>query len=251
MTEENDEQREASIVEDTSAEDVSEETASQELESPELESTVEALMSQIRQTVEDTVGVESHLAELEKRLADMRAQLDETERQSAEHFDAWQRSQATFANFRKRMEAEHSTLRETANAGLLTRLLPILDDFKRAFEIMPEEYKDDPWFEGMRMIRQKLQTILGNHNVKAIEIEPGVPFDPKYHEAVLLQEVEGFEEDQIVAEVETGYMMGDRILRPSRVVVAKAPSKAPKTTAEVEAIDEAAEEPDTEETREV
>ena len=77
-------------------------------------------------------------------------------------------------------------------------------------------------------------------NVRPIQLQSGDPFDPKYHDAVLYQEVEGFEEGQIVAEIETGYMLGDRVLRPSVVVVAKGVAR-PEPTPEPADEDVAAE----------
>jgi molecular chaperone GrpE len=75
------------------------------------------------------------------------------------------------------------------------------------------------------MIKQKLENLLDLEDVTPIEVEPGDLFDPNYHEAVLRQEVEGFDEDEIVTEVQRGYLQGERVLRPTRVVIAKAPTE--------------------------
>lgn len=177
---------------------------------------------------------------LEQKLAEVEAKLAEAEKTTAEYLDGWQRAQAAFANFRKRTEAEQSQWTSRANARLLSRILPVLDDFKRAFEAVPEEYSDDRWLEGLRLVQRKLTSVLDSENVEPIELNPGDTFDPNLHEAVLYQEVPGFEEGQIVAEVETGYMIGDRILRPALVVVAKG-SEAPGPAEETEAAAESAE----------
>ncbi len=158
------------------------------------------------------------------QLAQMEATLGETEKKAAEYLDGWQRSQAAFANFRKRTEAEQAQYRLTANAQLLSRLLPILDDFKRAFEMIPEAFSSDPWLDGIRLVERKVKSVLEAESVTPIALKPGDLFDPGLHEAVLCQEVEGFNDGEVVAELETGYMIGDRILRPSLVVVAKGPA---------------------------
>lgn len=174
------------------------------------------------------------------QLQSLQTKLDEAERKAAEYLDGWQRSQASFANFRKRSEAEQESWRVTANAALLTRLLPVVDDFERAFEVMPEELKDNPWLNGMRLIYRKLQSVLEVECVQPIALEPGDAFDPMYHQAVLYQEVPGFEEGQIVAQVEKGYILGERVLRPAAVVVAKGtPAQAEAASGEAVEVQEA------------
>ncbi len=163
----------------------------------------------------------------------LEAQLAAAEQKAAEYLDGLQRSQAAFANYRKRTEAEQVSWRSVANAALLARFLPILDDFERAFRALPPEYEGQPWLDGITLIRRKVAGILEAENVQPIVVQPGDAFDPLYHQAVFYQEVAGFEEGQIVAEVETGYTLGDRVLRPSSVVVAKAPFVAPAPEVEV------------------
>lgn len=176
-------------------------------------------------------GMQTEGDDVMERLAQAQAALDEAEKKAAEYLDGWQRSQAAFANFRKRTEAEQAQYRLTANARLLTRFLPILEDFKRAFEVIPAALNGDPWLEGIRLVERKVKSVLETESVAPIELKPGDTFDPSRHEAVLYQEVEGFSEGEVVAEIETGYLIGDRILRPSLVVVAKGPS-APQPTAD-------------------
>ncbi len=158
--------------------------------------------------------------------------LAEAEQKVAEYMDGWQRCQATFSNYRKRTEAEQANLRKAANAGILTRLLSVVDDFQRAFQAVPGDLAGNAWVEGIALIQRKAHSILESEEVMPIELKPGDTFDPMYHQAILHQEAPGFEEGQIVAEVSKGYILGDRILRPSTVVVAKATAQAPATAAE-------------------
>jgi molecular chaperone GrpE len=170
--------------------------------------------------------VEEELICLDESLSALEERLAEAESKAAEYLDGWQRTQASFANYRKRTEAEQAYWRSTANANLLSRLLPILDDFKRAFDALPEIFEGHSWLSGIMLIQRKVRAILDSESVTAITLNPGDPFDPLYHQAVVYQEVEGFTDGQIVAEIETGYMLGERVLRPSMVVVAKAPVRA-------------------------
>ncbi len=165
----------------------------------------------------------SEIERLELEIARLEAALDEAEQRAAENFAGWQRCQASFDNFRKRADAERQNLRATVKADLLTRLLPVLDDFARAMKNVPEEVENLSWIEGVTLIQRKLQRLLDSEGVTPLEVSPGDDFDPKYHEAIFYYEKEGFEEGQIVEETEQGYVMGTRVLRPSKVVVAKAP----------------------------
>lgn len=160
---------------------------------------------------------------LQERVAELEEELERLKAEAAKNLDGWQRAQASFQNYRRRAETEKEAWRVTANAALLARLLPILDDFERAFNNIPEALKGNKWLDGVRLVKQKIQHLLRTENVEPIEVEAGDEFDPNYHEAVLSQPVEGFEEGQIVAEAQRGYMQGERVLRPARVVVAAAP----------------------------
>lgn len=187
--------------------------------SPELEENVaDAEGTPTEGTCGEAGLVEEELVCLDEKVAEL-------ELKAAEYLDGWQRSQAAFANFRKRTESERNNSRMISNAALLARLVPVIDDFERAFQSLPEELNDNPWLEGVQLIQRKIHTILETENVELIKIEVGDAFDPLFHQAVLYQEVDGFEDGQIVAVVEKGYILGERVLRPSMVVVAKGPVK--------------------------
>lgn len=173
----------------------------------------------------------------EAQIQQLEAQLAEAQQKAAEYLDGLQRSQASFANYRKRTEAEQVSWRSVANAALLSRFLPVLDDFERAFQALPSEFAEHPWLGGINLIQRKIAGVLETENVKPLEVQPGVPFDPLYHQAILYQEVPGFEDGQIVAEVERGYLLDERVLRPASVVVAKAPPRAPEPEVAPDVVD--------------
>ena len=163
------------------------------------------------------------LAEIER----LRDELEEARGEAEEYLDGWRRAQAEFSNYRKRQRAEAGKMRELASADLLRKLLPVLDDFERAIITMPDGIEKLSWIHGLLIVQRKLEVILASEGVEPIETE-GKEFDPYYHEAVTHEEVPGYEEGQIIGEVQQGYVLGDRVLRPAVVRVAKAPSVSPE-----------------------
>lgn len=162
--------------------------------------------------------------ELLAEVARLREALAGAEKRAAQNLDGWQRAQAALENYRKRVRAEQEEWLALANAALLTRLLPILDDFERALANVPEEFAGHSWPDGLTLVKQKFLRLLEMEGVTAIEAQPGQAFDPFYHEAILYQETPGFEDGQIVAQSQAGYQQGRRVLRPALVMVSKAPA---------------------------
>jgi molecular chaperone GrpE len=153
-------------------------------------------------------------------LTSLRQELEEKEAKAAEYLDGWQRAQAEFANYKKRIEKEQENMVRFANGAFIAKLLPVMDGFERAFQTLPPNLMGMTWLEGMALIQRKLQMLLEQEGVTVIETE-GRMFDPTLHQAVTHEESEGHEEGQIIGEVQKGYKMGDKVLRPSLVRVAK------------------------------
>ena len=172
---------------------------------------------------EETTGREE-LEDLEKELEKARAQ-------SAEYLDGWQRAQAEFSNYKKRQESDRAQMMSRANASLLRKLLPVVDDFERAMATLPPGLREITWLEGVFLIKHKLDAVLESESVKPI-VTAGQPFDPCYHEAVTYEEAPGFQDGQIIGEVQKGYILGERVLRPALVRVAKAPQSQPEESVE-------------------
>ena len=139
--------------------------------------------------------------------------------EAAKNLDGWMRSQAEFANARKRMDKQRIDIQVRASTDMVSRLLPVIDDFERAFENVPEVVSEDSWFEGIEMVNRKMIGILESLNVKPIEAV-GQEFDPNCHEAIMQEESEEFESGIVTEELQKGYKIGDRIIRPSLVKVA-------------------------------
>lgn len=138
------------------------------------------------------------------------------EKEKAEKYLAnWQRSQADLENYVKRSEQERSEIVECANRMLVSDLLPILDDFERAFASLPVELYEQNWTEGIRLIYNKIKAVLEAQGLVEIQAK-GECFDPCWHEAA--GQLEG-EEGICVEEIRKGYKLRDRLLRPAMVMV--------------------------------
>jgi len=153
-------------------------------------------------------------------LETVRQELEKAKAQAADYLDGWQRARAEFANYKKRNEQERQELFKLANTTLITRLLPIFDDFERAFQTLPRSLLSFTWIDGVALIYRRLQAILEGEGLTLVETE-GQSFDPLLHEAVTYEESAEHEEGQIIGEVQKGYQLGDRVLRPALVRVAK------------------------------
>jgi molecular chaperone GrpE len=138
-----------------------------------------------------------------------------------ELFDRLQRLAAEFDNFRKRSAREQAALIERANERLVKELLPVLDDLGRALEAA-EEHEGAKLEEGVRLVHRALADLLTKEGLA--EIDTDGKFDPHVHEALLSQPSDA-EEGRVIEVVQKGYRLGDKVLRPARVVVAAAPEE--------------------------
>lgn len=158
-------------------------------------------------------------AKLEEAQA-LRQQLEEAQAKANEYLDQLQRKAAEFANYKKRSEKEQAEFAKQANAGLIAVLLPILDDFERAFQTVPNGLTALTWIDGILLIYRKIQAIFGQLGVEAIETA-GQVFDPTLHQAITHEESAEYEAGYIIAEVQKGYKLHARVLRPALVRVSK------------------------------
>lgn len=165
-------------------------------------------------------GLEQQLNEQLKSVGELEAQLAEEKKKTDEYLDNWRRTAAEFQNFKRRAEKDKADYGQYANQRLLKRMLDVLDSFDAGFKAIPEQFKNEPWVEGMRAVERQMLQILEGEGVKPIEAK-GKDFDPNFHEAMLYEPSPGASEGQILDELQRGYMLHDRVLRPSRVKVAK------------------------------
>ncbi|MBK9123466.1 MAG: nucleotide exchange factor GrpE [Chloroflexi bacterium] len=166
---------------------------------------------------EDTASVETvdaeAKAEVSPEVAVLLAKIEE-------YKDGWQRERAEFANYKRRVEREQAEVRQRGVHDAVARVLPIIDDFERAMQFVPEEFKENPWLNGIDLLLSKFDKFLTESNVEKID-PTGEPFDPTRHEAIGLEDTDEVESGLVSTTLQKGYISGDRVLRPALVRVAK------------------------------
>ena len=148
----------------------------------------------------------------------LRARVAQLEKEASDYKDQWLRATADYKNFKRRTEQERADLIRGASAGLVLKLLPVLDDLERAIGSVTPEVAASPWYGGFKLIPQKLQTVLESEGVAPIQAL-GNDFDPNFHEAVIYEAAGEGQEGKVVAELQRGYMLRERVLRPTMVKV--------------------------------
>ena len=156
---------------------------------------------------------------VEEKLELIRAALEASEAKASEYLDGWQRAIAEFTNYRKRQERERDLNRFETVGRVAKRYLPIVDDLERALNERPTQGEGATWSGGIELIYRKLMNILDAEGVTIIEAQNQM-FDPNLHEAVIQTESDEYESGQIIEVLQTGYKMGDRVLRPAVVRIA-------------------------------
>ncbi len=151
--------------------------------------------------------------------------ISETEQKCADYLAGWQRATADYANLKKDMERLRDEVGESAKARTLRPILEVFDSFKKAASHKPEVVATDEnkvltqWMTGIDGIRSQMESALKNLGVTAID-QSGIPFDANKHEAMLSRADESAASGTVLEVLEPGYIIGDRVVRPARVVVA-------------------------------
>ncbi|MEI8131556.1 MAG: nucleotide exchange factor GrpE [Leptolinea sp.] len=169
-----------------------------------------SIYSRAKAVAEEKVQIEEPLS----------AELEKTRTESKENLEGWQRERADFTNYKKRIERDQVQMAQSMNGTIIKKYLVVLDDLDRALKNRPTDPEGAKWAEGIDLIYRKLQTILENENVKSIPVETGM-FDPNIHEAISHEDSSDHESGQVIEVLQQGYMIGDRVLRPALVRVAK------------------------------
>jgi molecular chaperone GrpE len=157
------------------------------------------------------------LDEVEAAEESVEDRLAAAEAKAQEHLDDLKRLAAEFENYKKRAVREQESMSARAAERLVKELLPIVDDLERALEAA-EEHEEAKLEEGVRLVHRQLASVLEREGLA--EIGTDGKFDPHVHEALLLQPAEGVAEGSVLEVLQKGYRLGDRVLRPARVVVA-------------------------------
>jgi molecular chaperone GrpE len=166
--------------------------------------------------------------EMVSEIADVQAEelktkLQEKEKEATDNYDRYLRIAAEFDNYKKRMAKSKAETIKYANEELIKDILPFMDSLDRAMEHIGSE-EIEKFKEGIKLIQEQLLCCLKKHGVEKIE-STGVEFDPNYHEAMMQMHSDEHEENQVINEIATGYLLHGRLLRPSKVCVCKKTNK--------------------------
>jgi len=170
---------------------------------------------------ENKIPEEEQMTEIETEIQRLTTELEEAQKAVEASRDQALRAQADFQNFRRRKEQEVAERISLANERLILELLPVLDDFERAFEAIPQEDKaaHAAWIQGFDLIYRKLQKLLENQGLT--EIDTSGAFDPTVHEAVTMVARDDAASGDVVDVLRKGYKLKDKVVRASLVTVAQ------------------------------
>ena len=165
--------------------------------------------------VEEPVVVEMPVG-----LEQIQKELDGCRAKANEYLDGWQRARADFANYKKRVERDQALVQQNAVGSVVRRYLEVLDDLDRALRNRPASGDGAEWANGVELIYRKFLNLLEAEGVKTMDAL-GQPFDPNFHEAISSEPSDEYESGQVIGVLQSGYMLGDRVLRPALVRVAR------------------------------
>lgn len=189
-------------------------------ESPEVE-VVEAEIIEEENQEESKLDQLDELGDsVQEDITDLKKELEEIRLKSEEYLEGWQRARAEFANFRKRVDRDREQTHRLAAGNVIRSFLEVIDDLERALKNRPAEGEGAVWAGGIELIYRKFLRALESQGVVPMQVE-GETFDPNLHEAITHEESPDHESGEIIEVVQTGYMIGDRVLRPALVRVAK------------------------------
>ena len=169
------------------------------------------------ETQAEAVSTPENGEQLAAEIETLKRQLEEAEAKVSEYKDGWARSQAEFQNYKKRLDRDNELMYVSMKGDIIKKVLPALDDMERALQNRPA---DNAWANGIELIARKLQNILESEGVKRIQAD-GMEFDPNFHEAISHEPADGVSSGHVIAVVQNGYMLGERVIRPALVRVAQ------------------------------
>ncbi|MEA3437615.1 MAG: nucleotide exchange factor GrpE [Thermodesulfobacteriota bacterium] len=158
-------------------------------------------------------------------LKGIQAELENAKQEAKEAYDRFLRVSAEFENYKKRSTREMDDFRKYANQSLIKEMLAVVDNLERALNSSNGNSSNDKCMaDGVNMTLKEILKVFEKFNVKPIE-SIGQPFDPTFHQAMMQEETDDYPENTVITELQKGYMIHERLLRPSMVVVAAAKAK--------------------------
>jgi molecular chaperone GrpE len=187
----------------------------------------ETLLDNVDQELQ--MHLEEEKKEKEKEVEDLRKKLEDKEKEGKEHYDRLLRMAADLDNYKKRAAKEKEEWVKFANEDLIKAILPFIDNLERAIN-HAEKVKDaGVLIEGVRLTIQQLLQALNKFGLSSFESQ-GKPFDPAFHEAILVVPTDQHEPNRVMEEFQKGYLFNDRLLRPATVSVSKPAGKEAQAT---------------------
>jgi molecular chaperone GrpE len=186
-------------------------------------------MTRIYKPGEPLEGVEPNdvpAEELPNDTEELKNLLAQKTKEAQENYDRYLRLAAEVENIKKRQERETAELRQFANENLLKEFVPVLDNLERALEHGRQSEAPEALMEGLELVNQDFLKVLGRFGVTPIN-SVGERFDPAYHHAVMEEEAPEVEDQTVLKELQKGYMLQNRLLRPAMVVVSRNTEKSP------------------------
>jgi molecular chaperone GrpE len=180
----------------------------------------------------DVEALLNRIAELERQLAELEQARARESEQATDYMNRYQRTQADFANFRRRTEQDQEHRDIMATAQVLSLILPALDSFERAFTTLPPSLLGFSWIDGISLIHMELRHALQLHEAQQIETSPGEEFDPLRHQSVGEVESGDYPEGHVAVVLQSGYELRGRVLRPALVQLARPAAAAAAGAAE-------------------
>ena len=168
---------------------------------------------------------EEAVAEVVDEIQQLQEELQAAQTKAAEHKEHVLAISAEFENFRRRQQEEQKRRQVLMKEELFRELLPLVDNLDRGLDAARQSQSLEALMKGVELIRRSFDRLFENHQIEAISTD-GVDFDPALHEAMMVEERDDVPDQSIVMELQKGYKMGDRVLRPSMVKVARNASQA-------------------------
>ena len=188
-------------------------------EETDIEDKIDEKNESTKEDKDDKVETVDPIKALEEKLGAV-------EQEAKEHYDRWLRVSAEFENYQKRAAREMNDFRKFANESFVKAMLPVVDNLDRAIESSSnDKHANRSMLEGVNMTLKEILKVFEQFNVKPFE-SLGKTFDPSLHQAVMQEETEAHPENSVIKELQKGYMMHDRLLRPAMVVVSKTKTKS-------------------------
>ncbi len=183
-------------------------------QAPHAEPQVQSAAEEGKQKTAATAGLKA------KEIEELKTKLEKSENEARTNLDGWQRERAEFSNYKKRIEREQCQMKNNITGDIIKKYLVILDDLDLALKNQPVDDCGAAWANGIELISRKLYSIIEGEGVERINANH-VQFDPNIHEAVTHEECPGFDSGEVIEVLRQGYKLGERILRPAMVRVAR------------------------------